>query len=130
MPVVYDLNPESGLIHTRCVGELQFEEVLRHFEELENDPSLPARLDVLLDLDEAESVPETEELQAVVGRMAALESKVKWGACAIVATRDVLFGMSRMFQVLSEGRFVTSRVFRDRQEAEAWLASVRSAIGS
>lgn len=41
---------------------------------------------------------------------------------AIVAASDVQFGMSRMYEVLIEGRSPgTHRIFRDIEEAEAWL---------
>jgi hypothetical protein len=34
--------------------------------------------------------------------------------------------MIRMFLVFAEGHFADSRVFREREEAKRWLASVRS----
>jgi hypothetical protein len=46
---------------------------------------------------------------------------VTWGHLAVVAERDVLFGMSRVFEALTESHFASARVFRRRDEAEAWL---------
>jgi hypothetical protein len=40
---------------------------------------------------------------------------------AIVATSNVVFGMSRMYETFMEGADVTVRTFRDMAEAEAWL---------
>jgi hypothetical protein len=65
MPVTYQLDRESGFIHTRCTGDVTFEEVLGHFRELEADTSIPARLDVLLDLSEMQSLPESDQLKSV-----------------------------------------------------------------
>jgi len=126
MPVTYELDQESGFIHTRCTGDVTFEEVIGHFRELETDTSTPARLDVLLDLSEMQSLPGSDQLRAVAGEINRMQARVKWGACAVVAGRDALFGMVRMFLVFAEGHFADSRVFRERKEAERWLASVRS----
>jgi hypothetical protein len=126
MPVTYELDSELAFIHTRCTGNVTFQEVIGHFAELERDESLPDRLDVLLDLDEMESLPERDQLHSVVGEMHRLESSVKWGAFAIVASRDALFGMSRMFEVFAEGRFTNSGVFREREQARQWIESIRS----
>jgi hypothetical protein len=129
MPVSYLLNPESCVIETRCHGDVTFEEVMRHFRELGEDPSLPERLDVLLDLDELATVPESAQLQEVAQAVGRLQPKVRFGACAIVASRDVLFGMSRMFEVFAEEVFVRTHVFRKRTDAEHWLAQQRSLRG-
>jgi hypothetical protein len=111
------------------MGNVTFDEVIEHFKELATDTSLPARLDVLLDLSQMESIPESDQLRSVAGEFDQFESKVEWGTCAIIASSDVLFGMSRIFQVFSEARFTHSNVFRSREEAERWLGSVRSPTG-
>jgi hypothetical protein len=51
---------------------------------------------------------------------------VEWGSCAIVVSRDILFGMSRVFLAFAEAQFANANVFRDLAEAEGWLASLRS----
>ena len=56
-----------------------------------------------------------------------LRQKVRFDACAIVADKDVLFGMSRMFEVFAEKWFHEIRVWRTREGAETWLTS-RSAL--
>ena len=126
MPVTYQLNPESGCIETLCTGEVTLDEVLHHFQELEADASLPERLDVLLDLCAMTTLPESEQLREVTRAVDRLNAKVAWGACAIVARRDALFGMSRMFEIFAEGLFARTRVFREREAAEEWLACPRS----
>jgi hypothetical protein len=123
MPVSHQFDRERSLVRTRCEGDVRFEEVMRHFRELEGDPSLPARLDVLLDLTEMRSLPESGQLRAVAGEIDRLQGRVAWGACAIVAADDALFGMSRMFHVFAEAHFARSSVFRELDDAERWLAS-------
>jgi hypothetical protein len=71
------------------------------------------------------SLPETEHLKSAASEIDRLRPKVEWGACAIVASSDAQFGLSRMFQVFAEEYFSDSLVFREFEEAERWLASVR-----
>jgi len=123
MSVIYHLNPEAGFIETRCIGDVSFEEVMGHFRELEADPSLPKRLDVFLDLDEMASIPEVDQLRDVARAIDRLRARVEWGSCAILASRDVTFGMSRMFEVFADGLFSRTRVFRKREEDARWLGS-------
>jgi hypothetical protein len=129
VPVIYRIDHESQLIRTRCTGDVTFAEVLSHFRELEHHAALPARLDVLLDLTEMSSIPQSDQLRSVANEVAGLRRKLEWGACAIAASRDVLFGMSRMFQVFAEPSFASSKVFRELDRAERWLASIRAAAG-
>lgn len=122
MPVTYQINRRTEFIETRCTGEVTVDDVLSHFQQLEVEPSLPKRLDVLLDLAEMTSLPESDELLEVTRAVARLKTRVEWGACAIVANRDALFGMIRVFEVFAEGLFARTHVFRKRADAKQWLA--------
>jgi len=126
MPVTYQLNSEAGFIETRLTGDVTLEEVLGHFRELEADPSLPEHLDVFVDLEEMRSVFQSEQLRDVARAVNFLKAKVERGSCAILASRDALFGTSRMFEVFAEGLFARTCVFRRRVEAERWLSCTQS----
>lgn len=43
------------------------------------------------------------------------------GRCAVVATRDFVFGMSRMWELLSTDRSQQIKVFRQIKDAISWL---------
>jgi hypothetical protein len=127
MPVEYQINKSNKIIRTKCIGPVTIEEVVDHFRVLEQDPDCPDRVDVLLDLSEETSVPNKENLQEIAGEIRRIRGRVQFGACAIVACTDALFGMLRMFEVFTEQYFRESYVFRTASEAEAWLASRRPA---
>lgn len=57
-------------------------------------------------------------LARVDAELGALNSQV---SVAVIAPRDVQFGMSRMWEVLAEGTGWQTAVFRDRPSALAWL---------
>ena len=105
MPVTYQIDPSRKLIHTRCIGDVTPEEIAEHFRELEQDPCRPERLNVLLDLTEETSLPETQDLREVKYQLNKLLRSVRFGACAIVACDEALFGMMRMFGVITAEYF-------------------------
>ena len=126
MPISYQIDPEKNLIRTKAVGQLTLQEVVNHFRTLEQDAQRPERPDVFLDLSEVDSAPDTRQLSIVVGEMKRIGAKLRFGACAILASRDALFGMMRMFEALAEEFFRETRTFREPTEAVAWLASRQS----
>jgi hypothetical protein len=123
VPITYEIDGGRRLIHTRCVGATTFAEVMDHFRALRSDPAVPGRMNVLLDLSDQTSVPDSGQIKAVAVETGKLRDMVRWGALAVVAHSDVLFGMSRMLEVMAEPHFTTTRVFRERAPAEAWLRS-------
>jgi hypothetical protein len=126
MPVTYRTDKTNRIIYTASIGSVTPEEVFDHFRALAQDPERPDRLNVLLDLSESASVPESEQLLEVVHQIEGISGKLQFDACAIVASRDVLFGMSRMFGVFAEKWFRTIYTCRTRDEAEAWLIAQSS----
>lgn len=128
MSVTYSVNADRRMIRTTCSGALTLAEVIEHFRSLSANPSCSGHLDVLLDLSETDTMPESRQFGAVKAELARIRHKVQFGACAIVATRDALFGMMRMFEVLAENYFCTTRVFRTIDEAEEWLLLQQSGI--
>ena len=126
MPITYQIDTDKGTIRTKAVGHVTVQEVIDHFRTLEQDPQCPERTDVLLDLSEVDSLPETAQLSTVVKELGRIRAKVLFDACAILASGNALFGMMRMFEVLAEESFRVARTFRIASEAEAWLVSQQS----
>ena len=122
MPVTYEIDSARRLVRTRCVGAVTVAEVLTHFDELERDPERPAQLDVILDLTGSTTLPESDQLRVVAARVGEVQAP-RFGRVAIVADRDSMFGMARMFEVFAQAHFAESRVFRQVDEAERWLAT-------
>ena len=123
MPVLYEIDLGARLIRTRCVGDPTFAEVVDHFRALMRDPHCSGSLDVLLDLREVSALPTPNQLREVSAEIEWVGSKVQFGACAVVATRDVLYGLSRVFEAVAAERFRRMHVFRTATEAEEWLRS-------
>jgi hypothetical protein len=79
-----------------------------------------------MDLSEVDSLPGTGQISTVINEVKKLRGRVRFGACAILATRKALFGMMRVFEVMGEEYFRVMRTLRVANEAEAWLVSQQS----
>lgn len=121
MPVTYRIDSVAQFIHTRCTGAVVLDEVRQHFVTLSQDPACPSRLDVLLDLSEMTTVPESGQLRIVAADIARIRRQIQFGSCAIVAPAQAIFGMSRMFEIFAENYFAATHVFRSEVEATRWL---------
>jgi hypothetical protein len=125
MPVDYRIDAARQLITTTCVGYVTLSEVIAHFDQLDRDPERPPRLDVLLDLSQMTSLPESDQLRSVAKRIARPDGST-FGALAIVTQSDALYGMLRIFEVFAEPYFTAVHVFRDHDTAQTWLRIVHT----
>ena len=79
---------------------------------------------VLYDSSEVTDPPSPADLRRVATHAASIEHKSgKRGPVAMYAPHDVVYGTARMYESVADDRVVW-RVFRTREEAEAWLDSV------
>jgi len=121
MPVDYEIDASRRLIRTRCTGPVTIAEVIAHFRTLEADPRVPVQPDVLLDFSELTAFPDRNQIQSVALAVRDLAPAISWHNCAIVAPRDLAFGIGRMFEMISEPSFRATMVFRRLDDAELWL---------
>ncbi len=126
MPVTYIIDADARLIRTRCSEDVTFQEVLDHFRELGEIPNCPERLDVLLDVADIRTLPDSRQLQTVGGAIRRLQEKVSFGLCAVIAPRDAVYGMLRVFEAVTQDYFREIRVFRVAPEAQEWLNARRA----
>ena len=113
-------------LRTATASMLTFPEVADHFRQLEVDPECPPNLDVLLDLREITSLPTDLHLKAVSEEIARIRRVVRFGAVAIVASSDALFGTAKVFEVVAARVFRVTNVFRGPAAAEIWLEEQRT----
>jgi len=126
MPITYEIDRARGLIVTRCVGETELREVMNHFEELVNDPSCPPVLDVLLDLSEMTTVPDSGQLHAAAAAAAKASEHIQFDHCAIVAATEPTRGLAMVWEMFARQSFRATEVFRTFPEARGWLETSKA----
>lgn len=85
------------------------------------DPRTAPGMPTLMDFRSSEAARTTEELVSVVDFFGSQRDPAVPLRCAVVATTDLRFGLSRMAAVYVERYGVDLRVFRDIESAEFWL---------
>jgi hypothetical protein len=122
VPITYTIDIPTALITTRCFGKVTLTEVQEHFRELARVWPPVDRLDVLLDLRDQESLPGLRELQEVATEIGVQIGPHRFGRCAVVTERELIFGSMQMLEVLAGRYFDAFRVFRSPTAALIWLA--------
>jgi stage II sporulation SpoAA-like protein len=122
VPITYSIDVPTALITTRCFGKVTLAEVQDHFRELARVWPPVDRLDVLLDLRDQTSLPGLLELQQVAAEISVQIGPHRFGRCAVVTERELIFGSMQMFEVLAGRYFDAFRVFRSTTSALIWLA--------
>jgi hypothetical protein len=113
--------PERNLVYVRFTGVVRPEDALGFAKTLLADPSFRPGLDELID---ARACTYEGRFDDVFGyKEARLKTPCpsagrRW---ACVVSSDVMYGISRMFEVLAEKAGVEIGVFRDMDEAVGWL---------
>jgi hypothetical protein len=98
---------------------------MRHFEELVNLPDCPPSLDVLLDLSEMTTIPDSSQLLAAASAAAKASENIRFDHCAIVTSSEPVRGLALVWVTFAQQSFHATEVFRTFEEARGWLASSR-----
>ena len=122
MPITYTIDIPTALITTRCFGKVTLAEVQQHFRELARVWPPVDRLDVLLDLRDQTSLPKVSELQEVAAEIALQIGPHRFGRCAVVTEKGLIFVSMQMLEVLVSRYFEAFKVFRSPTAALVWLA--------
>jgi len=122
MPITYRIDHKRGRVYTTCTGNVTLPDVRAHFDALQRDPDRPRNLSVLLDFTGMTTVPAEPQLQAAASHVGQVE-EIVFEACAILADREPVESMARMFESLARGHFAALKIFRKRRQAEQWLDS-------
>ena len=120
MPVIHRW--DGALLRMNLVGTYEPEDILRQFEAALAEAPTQDKVALLLDTTKSEVLGTRTPAQIrVVAQALAPYAERIGGRCAIVATEDIHFGLSRMGSVYSESIGVETEVFRNEDEALAWL---------
>ena len=122
MPISYRIDVARDLILTTGSGTLSDADIVGLKEQLAQDRDFKPGMRELSDL---RSIDRLDATAAGVRNMVQLDAresgKVRSHRLALVVSQEVAYGMARMYQALSEPHIGGVAVFRDIDEARAWL---------
>ena len=119
MPISFTFDADLKCAISTYSGVVDDAEILAHARRLVSDAAIPDGVTSLLDFRAVTEFRVTTDCIHEV--VATIQEHPRFTKGAFVADDDLVFGMSRMYQMLREGSPVEHRVFRDLDEALAWL---------
>ena len=124
MTVEYTYDEETNFIYTRFSGVLTDDDLEIQARAVAGDPRIKRGARELVDLRAVEKIEASiESIGIIICLDIENRDKFEGMKTAIVAPGDLLFGLSKIFEVRSEvqGSPSTINVFRTMDEAKGWL---------
>lgn len=121
MPITFQVEKEKAITVFKATGALRFDEVMSAVKSFY--AANPTK-HVLWDLLEITDIQlSSKEVEMIASYQPRYDGKRESGKTAFVAQKDVLFGLSRMFELHSEVKAAPypTMVFRSLQEACQWF---------
>jgi hypothetical protein len=118
MPCAYTIDLTRSLVLSRGWGVVTDRELLAHVRTLTADPHFARDFRQLADL---RDVTDVQVAASTIREMARLNPFGAGARRAVVVTKDVVFGMARMYQILSDESSDELQIFRKVDDALQWL---------
>jgi hypothetical protein len=124
MPASYKIDKERRLVMSMGFGEFTKADALEHQNKLQKDPDFDPGMSQLMDYTHVTKV----ELEADdIRRLAQSDIFAADSRRAILVTRDLHFGLARMFEALRDNAGERGiRVFRNLDEALDWVLAKKT----
>ena len=121
--ISFDAGPPYLLI--ALTGDFDVRTLEECYREFLAHPSWKPGMDILWDCRRCSLISLDADGMKVIGKMTEkYREKRGPGKAAWVVEKDVDFGLSRMFEIINEGKIIFNfRVFRSMEAARDWIAS-------
>ena len=120
MPVISQIDSSLGVVFSTCQDVVTHKDILAQVERFKTDPAFQPSFNHLVDMRGATRFDISSEGIRLVSMHSAFNEK---SHRAIVAPKDEIFGMARMYQLFREWYEKPDqvRVFRTMEAARRWL---------
>ena len=117
MPITFRIDKKSGVVFTTMEGNVSISEIIDGLKGLMNHPDFSPGFNGLVDMRNSTVNSTPEEVRRIAELMTGQREKIGMSRSAVVVSKDVIFGMARMFQVFAEQSSIKTELFRDINEA-------------
>ena len=130
MPVFFYFKPEYNLVVCRQVGVVEDEEFLTSYRSLFEGDRFDPSMDLVVDLRRADSSKRSREAIQSFARYLKewMKRTDKRSRVAVIAPKDVSFGMARMYEAYAESAHRDFTVLREADAALEWLGVPEDAL--
>lgn len=117
------LDQAGRTVFVCATGEITVEELMENEKAILDHPGFGEGFNMLLDLSRARPHYSVDLGKVELSRDFVHSIQEKSGTCkwAVYAPDDYTYAFASMFEVISDGLSITTKVFRDKKEAMKWL---------
>jgi hypothetical protein len=122
MPILYRIFPDQKVAYIKAWGKTTIDEIMIEGARMFAETEWENGFNILCDYREITEVnPTYQDIEKIVDQDKRNEPLFDNSKCAVVAKNDLIFGLSRMWEILSENTNLKKMVFKDINEARSWL---------
>ena len=116
------IDSDLKLARIIAMGSVNVLELREIYSQLIEHSDWQAGFDILCDYRRIEDFDvTTRDIDEITEWQTSIDARIGNGKCAVVASRDSVFGMSRMWEMISAERSQHICVFREMEGALTWL---------
>jgi hypothetical protein len=123
MSITFRIDKASGTILTTIEGQPSVDELVDGLKSIMSHPDFGPGLNGIADLRKSEMKTFSADVQKIADLLIEYRGKIGQSKTAVVVSKDVTFGMARVFQVFAEQAPVEIEIFRSMEEALRWLGT-------
>ncbi len=117
----------NGLIVTRFGGQHTYHDAVEALEEIPRINSSNKEIyEIVINDDDIKLDFTKEEVELITKKVKSTFEKYECGGLAIVASHDLVFGMSRMLEMSIINEKIAVAVFRSEELARKWIQEIRA----
>ncbi len=122
MPTHLHIDVARRTMFAHVSGSITIEDILQVGEEGFIHDDWQPGFNLFVDYSAATEINvDTKDVGLLVGQYQSRSSLLVGSRCAVVAPSDLIFGLARAWELMSDGHPLTSMIFRTRRQAIAWL---------
>lgn len=121
MPIDCEIDSEAGIVYTTIVGQVSANEVIEKLAAVITSTGYRPGFNGLIDLTKSSYTPKGNEVRQIAQLLVSHNARIGHSRSALVVSRDLGYGLARMFQEMADESVIETRIFRDMTEARTWL---------
>jgi len=119
------IDKENKLAQITARGKVNILELKEIFLEIVGHDDWQAGFNMLCDYSNIEDFDvTTRDIDNITEWQSSIDALIGDGRCAVVACKDSVYGMSRMWEIISSERSQQICVFRQMNDAVTWLGNI------
>ena len=122
MNYIIEVEPDTGWGKVMVTGEITFTELRDLLAAAWNDPAYARVAKAKWNFLDTQTALDFDDMLQLTRWVSANKQERGPKIVALIASNDLIFGMSRMFQTLHTDYGWTMNVFRSEADADAWLS--------